>query len=175
MVADVEPVAYIFTFAVDGYRLVSKGFENDDGYEFFRELKGAVVVGAVCDENWKLVGIGPSADKVVAGCLAGGIGRMRVVRCFFGEMAFCTETPINFIRGNVEKTETIAGWSREVFMIGAGRLQESEGAGNVGPDKVIWAIDGSVHMAFGGEMHDPIRSEFGEDALHRCGVANITL
>ncbi len=65
MVADIEPVADVLAFSVNGDRFAAKAFENDDGDELFGKLIGAVVVGAVGDENGEAVGVAPGAGEVV--------------------------------------------------------------------------------------------------------------
>ena len=83
----VEPVADLAAVAVYGQGAAGQGVEDDVGDEFFGEVAGAVVVGAVGDEGRQAVGALPGAHEVVAGCFAGGIGAGRGVGGGFGEEA----------------------------------------------------------------------------------------
>ena len=65
MIFDIEPVANVFAFAVDGDRLATQGFEDDDRDEFFRKLEGAVVVRAIGHDHRQAVGVAPSAGEVI--------------------------------------------------------------------------------------------------------------
>ena len=51
VIRDVEPVADVLTFAIDGDGLAAQAFEDNDGDEFLGKLIGAVVIGAVGDQN----------------------------------------------------------------------------------------------------------------------------
>ena len=175
VVSDVEPVTDVFTFAVNRDGVAAQGLEDDDGDQFLRKLVGSVVVGAVGYQDREAVSVGPGAGEMVAGGLAGGIGRVRVVRCVFGEETGCTEAAVNFIGGDVEEAEAFAGRTGKFFVVCAGGLEESEGAYDVGLDKGTGAVYGAVHVAFGGEMHDPVGLELCEEFAYRGGIADVSM
>ena len=54
-------------------------------------------------------------------------------------------------------------------------LEQGVGAGDVGLDEAARPVDGPIHMAFGGQMHDRIGAMVSQDAVHRGAVANISL
>ena len=110
VVFDVEPVADVFALAVDGYRLASEAFEDDDRDQFFGKLVGPVVVGTIGDEDGEAVGICPCAGKMIGGRLGGRIRGMRVVRRGLGKAGgIGLERAVDFVSGNVEETERFLG------------------------------------------------------------------
>ena len=62
MVLDVQPIPYLVAVAVDRQRISPKSARDHRGDQLLRELVGAVVVGAVGDEDGQPVGvmIGPN-------------------------------------------------------------------------------------------------------------------
>lgn len=56
-----------------------------------------------------------------------------------------------------------------------GRFQQGEGARQVGLNKRRRAVDGAIHVAFGGQMHDDIRAEIAELLRHGFGIGDIGL
>src|SRR5690554_49012 len=65
VVFHVEPVANLVTFAVDRERFAFQGVEDHQRDELFREVVGAVVVAAICDQYRQAVGALPGAYQVV--------------------------------------------------------------------------------------------------------------
>ena len=61
----------------------------------------------------------------------------------------------------------------EAGPIAARRLEQREGADDVGLDEVGRARDRAVDVAFGREMHDPVGPELGDRLLHRSAVADV--
>ena len=54
-------------------------------------------------------------------------------------------------------------------------LQQVGGSENVGFDEAERIVDGAVHMAFGGQMHDGVRLEVVEEAFDGCRIADVRL
>ena len=52
-------------------------------------------------------------------------------------------------------------------------FQQHLRADNIGADEFCRAINGTIHMGFGGQMHDALRIEAGEGIAHRGGITNI--
>src|SRR5690606_36592960 len=176
VVADVEPVADVFTAAVNGDGFAAQGLEDDDGDELFGELIRAVIVGAVGHEHGEAVGVVPGAGEVIAGGLAGGVGRVRIVGGGLGERGGVGgQAAVNLVGGNVQEAEAGAGLAGEGIEVGAGGLEEGVGAGDVGLDERAGAVDGAINVAFGGEVHDPVGAEFGEVFGERGGVGDVGL
>ena len=59
--------------------------------------------------------------------------------------------------------------------IGARSFQQMVGAGDVGLDEIAGTVDGTVHMAFGRQMHHRIRSMLGKDPVEGGAVADVGL
>ena len=73
VVLDEEPVAHILAFAIYRQRLVVTYVVYEQRYQFFGELVGPVVVGAVGHKGGHAVGVVIGAHEVVARCLGGGV------------------------------------------------------------------------------------------------------
>ena len=56
-----------------------------------------------------------------------------------------------------------------------GGLEERVSAYDVGLDEGSGAIDGTVHMGLGGQMHDPIRMKICEGGTHGVGITDVRL
>jgi hypothetical protein len=67
VVLNVKPVADLSAVAVDGEIFSLEGVEDDERDEFFREVKGPVVIRAVRREGWEMVSVLERTDEVVAG------------------------------------------------------------------------------------------------------------
>ena len=85
MVFDVEPVAYVIAFSIDGQGFAMADVVDEKGYEFLGELVGAVVVGAVGYYRGHAVGVVVGAYEMVARCFAGRIGAVGIVFGLFVE------------------------------------------------------------------------------------------
>ena len=59
--------------------------------------------------------------------------------------------------------------------MGAHRLQQAEGADDIGLEKVLGAMDGAVHMRLGGEVDDGPRLVRGQQAADQLLVADVAL
>src|SRR5690554_863398 len=65
VVFHVEPVADLVAFAVDRERFAVQGVEDHQRDELFREVVGAVVVAAICDQYRQAVGALPGAYQMI--------------------------------------------------------------------------------------------------------------
>ena len=136
MVADEEPVADLEAVAVDRERLGLQGVREHEGDEFFGELQGAVVVGAVGDEGGEAVGVVPGADEMVGGGLGGGVGGVGSVGGEFVEGGGGGgEGAVDLVGGDVEEAEGLLGFGGEGGVVGARGLEEGEGSVDVGAEK----------------------------------------
>ena len=57
----------------------------------------------------------------------------------------------------------------------AGRLEQGVGADDVGLDELGRAVDGTVDMALGGQVHDAVGLVLGEQAADFGGIADVDL
>lgn len=55
------------------------------------------------------------------------------------------------------------------------RLQQVEGADDVGLDELAGAIDAAIDVAFGGQVHDGIGLVVGDGGVDRGSVGNVDL
>ena len=75
----------------------------------------------------------------------------------------------------MQEAEGSLGIGIERAPVGARGLQQREGADDIGLDELGRAVDGAVHMALGGEMHDRARTVGSEQAVDRLAIADIGL
>ena len=105
----------------------------------------------------------------------GRIRRARIVRRVFGELdlGIGGQRAKDLVGRDVMKAEAFrAPGFRPVF---ARRLQHVVGAGDVGLDKIARPVNGAVHMAFRGQMHDHIRLPRRKDPSERRAVTDVCL
>ena len=192
-----EPVAHVLTLAIDGQRLAVAYVVDEERYQFFGELVGTVVVGAVGHERRHAVGVVVCAHEVVARSLRGRIRGMGVVfgglkeeflavgvvvfgRGRRGEGGFYPfgvgefERAIHLVgRDMVEELPFVFLRQRlPVFLCG---LQEGQGAHHVGAGESEGVFDGAVNVALGGQMDDAGYLMFADDASHLLEVGNVGL
>ena len=74
MVLDIEPVADVFALAIDRQGLVGQGAGNHQGDQFFREMVGAIVVGATGDRHRQFERAVVGLDQKICRGFGGGIG-----------------------------------------------------------------------------------------------------
>ena len=155
MVLDVEPVANLLAIAVDGQWLAGQGVVNDERDQLFREVVGAVVVRAVGGQHRQAVGVVIGAHQVITGRLAGRVGAVRFVLVGFGKgRGIFVERAIDFIRGYMQKTEFIFGRFFQLTVVSTYRLQQTEGANDIGLDKVFRAVNAAVDVRLGSKIDD---------------------
>jgi len=166
VVLHVEPVADVAAVAVDGQGLALQGVEGDEGDELLRELPWAVVVRAVGDRHGKAVGLEVGPHEVVRGGLRGAVRAVGPVGGGLGEEALPAEAAVDLVGADVVE-------EAEALRVVARRLQEVEGAHDVGEDELGGPLDGAVHVALGGEVADRVDAVFGEDRVHPLEVADV--
>ena len=183
VISDVEPVADLLTIAVDGQGFAGQRVMDDQGDELFREVVGAVVVGAVGGQHRQAVGMAVGTDQMVAGGLAGGVWAVGFVTVGFGEGGVVLgEGAIDFVGRDMEETEGVFGLVSELTVVGTHRFKQAEGADDVGLDEVFGSVNAAVDLGFGREIDDSARLMFSEqlgdeievvDAAFDEGVAGI--
>ena len=108
--------------------------------------------------------VGP--DKMIGGCLRRGIGTVRTVRRFLGEIPLPAKTSVHLVGADVvENTEAAAG--------APGRFKEVERSDDVGLYKAVRLFDGTVHMGLRREMTDGIDPMAVKNTPERIHVADI--
>ena len=115
-------------------------------------------------------------------CTVGAVGLVAVGFCK-GRIGFGQRT-IDLVGGDVQKPE--AAFCRSpplwaITLIGQGRpkashrLQQAEGAHDVGLNELTGAMDGAVHMAFGGKVDHRAGLVLGQQAADQVGIADVAL
>ena len=65
MILNIEPVAHLVAFTVNGQGFAIQRLGNDQRDEFFRKVVRAVIVGTVCNKHWKTERMAPSGDEMI--------------------------------------------------------------------------------------------------------------
>ncbi len=100
---------------------------------------------------------------------------MRIVRRFLGEESGLAERTVDLVGRDVQEAEAVLGGAGEFLEVTAGGLEHREGADDVGLDEGAGAVDRTVDMALGGEMHDPVRLELRKEPANGGGVTDVGL
>ena len=191
VVLHIQPVTDLHAVAVDGQVLAGQCVDDHQGDEFFGEMVGAVVVAAVGGQHGQAIGVVPGADQVVGCGFAGTVGAVWfvAVRLGKGRIVFA-ERAIDLVGGHVQKAERLpcrrgpCRGSRtlcaialfgQAHPISAHRLQQAEGAHDVGLDEVTGAVDGAVDVALGREVDHGAGLVLGQQAADQGGIANVAL
>ena len=176
MVFHIEPVADLLTVAVDGQRLAGQGVVDAERDELFREVVGAVVVGAVGGEHRQAVGVVVGAHEVVAGGLARRVRAIRFVAMGFSEggVVFFQRT-VDFVGGDVENAEAGLRIGFKAVPVGANGFKQAEGADDIGLDEVFRAVNAAVDVRFGGEIDDGAGLMLSEEFGDEVEVADVAL
>lgn len=109
-------------------------------------------------------------NEVVAGSLAGGIGRAGVVGRVLGEIPRLAQRTEDLVGAHVVEQDVVPP-----LPCVSGHVQEGKGAHHVGLNESLGAVYGTVDVALGREVADGVNRVIGEDLLHRRAVAYIGL
>ena len=174
MVLDVEPVAHLLAVAVDRQRLAGEGVDDHQRDQLLGKMKRAVVVGAVGRQHRQAVGVMPGADQVVARRLARRIGAVRLVGVGLAERRIVpAEAAVDLVGRDVKEAERLLLVRGQLRPVRARRLEQREGALDVGADELGRAVDAAVDVALGGEVHDRARPMGREQAVDQRPVADV--
>ena len=70
MLLDIEPIANVVAFAIDGRRLARKPLHDHVRDQLFRKVIATAIVRAVGDEGWQLIGLVQGAHEMTRMMLA---------------------------------------------------------------------------------------------------------
>ncbi len=175
VVFHVQPVPDVLAVPVHRELAPLQGVVDDQGDELLGELEGAVVVGAVGDDDRQAVGVVVGPGQVVRGGLAGGVGGAGIVGGGLGEAPGLPQGAVHLVGADVQ--EAVTGGRRRVAGGRApgvaGGLQQGEGPGDVGADELAGALDATVHVGLGGEVHHPVHGLLPKHPGHQVGVADV--
>ena len=141
MVFHEEPIAHVGPIAIKRYRLARHRLKDHHRDQLLGELPGAVIVGAVGEHHRQAVGVVPGAHQMVAGGLAGRIGRAGVVGGGFTEAARFAQGTKHLIGTDVVKAKTLAPFTSQSIPMGPYRLEQVERARHIALNEGPWAID----------------------------------
>ena len=163
VVLGVDPVAHVLAGAVELGALAVHDVGDLARDELLHVLVGAVVVGAVGDGGAQAVGAGPGAHEHVGGRLGGAVGARRLVRRGLGELGRVVDgqVTVDLVGAHVVVADAVL----------AHRLQQAEGALDVGAQERLGVGDGVVVVALGRVVHDGVVA--GHDPLQELGVADV--
>ena len=77
------------------------------------------------------------------------------------------QVAIHLIGGDVVEAEGLFARLRQARPVGAGGFQQAVGADDIGLDKRRRAVDGTVDMGFGGQVHDGVRLKLRQRGANR--------
>ena len=158
VVGHVEPVAHIEPIAVDRQILAGHGILNDQRYQLFRKLIGAIVVGTVRRQYRQPVRVVIGAHQMIGCSFGRGIRTVgQILVCFAKRRIARGQRSIYLVRRYVQKAKLRALVPGQVFPVRACGFQQGECAIDVGANELGWTMDGTVHVALGGEVHDRTR------------------
>ena len=137
MVSDIQPIPNVLSIPVNRQGFAQEDVDTHQGDQFFGEMVGAVIIGAIGDNRRHTIGMVVSAGEVVAACFGCGIGAIGGVRGGFGKrVVVWPKCPIHFIGGNVE--EPIAIFAAPTIPVIPEAFQKGEGADDIGANERIW-------------------------------------
>ena len=115
----------------------------------------------------------PGLGEMVRGRFRGRIRRGRRVRRRFGEDAFVErQVAEHFVGRDMDEAERLSGGT-ELAPIGERRLEQREGAFDVGAEEHRGAVDRAVDVRFRGEMDDPVDLLATQDIEHLLLAADV--
>ena len=176
VVLDIEPVAHLHAVAIDRQGFAGQCVDDHERDEFFGEVVGAVVVGAVGGEHRQAVGVVPGAHQVVAGGLAGGIRAVGFVAVGFGKGRFALgQRAVDLVGADMQEAKARLVRVGQSAPVAAHRFKQVKRADDVGLDEFARAMDGAVDVAFGGKVDDRARTVLGQQLRQQRTVADVAL
>lgn len=176
VIFDMQPVPDIRTGTVHRQRLAGQRVERHQRDQLFRELTGAVVVGAVGDQGGEPIGFVVGAHEMVAGRLACGIGAVRTVGSFFGKCGIAGEQRAeDFVGGHMQEPKSRLPRFGKPVPPCIRRAQQRACTEYVGPHKRVGIDDGTIHMALRSEIDHRIGFVRMQQKLDQLRIADIAM
>ena len=176
MVFDVKPIAHLHAVAIHRQWLARQGIDNHERDELFGEMQGAVVVAAIGGEHRQAVGVMPRTNQVIAGRLAGTVGAVGLVRMLLGKgWILGRQTAIHLIGRDMQEPELALGIGLQTLPVAAHRLQQTEGAHNVGFNEFAGSVNGAINVALGCKIQNCSGLVLGQKLGQQSRIANVTL
>ena len=138
-------------------------------------MVGAVIVGAVRRENRQSVGVIVGANEMIGSRFTCRIRAIGLVLLGLGEGGIRgRKRSIDLVGRHVKKSERLLGGLIEAAPVGTCRLQEGEGADDVGLNELGRPMDGAIHMRLRGKVDNRAGPMLGEDLGDKFGITDIT-
>ena len=173
MVPHVEPIADIETRPVNG-----DGPSFGEGPHHHRNkllgvLAGSVIVGAIAQNHWQTVGMVVGPYKMIRSGFGSRVRGAGIVRGAFVEEALGAQAPVHFVGRYMVKA--VAGGVSLLTPSLQGGIEQGDRAHHIGLNEFHGVGDGAVHMAFGGQVQDPVQAVLGKQASDELCIADIPL
>ena len=164
VVLGMDPVAHVQSLAVQLRTLTVQDVRDLTRDELLHMLEGTVVVRAVRDRGMDAVRARPRAHQHVRGGLRRRIRRARMVRRMLREprRIIQREVPVHLVRAHMMVTDAVL----------PDRLQQTERALHIRPQKRFRIRDAVVIMRLGGVMHDRVMAR--HDTVQQIRIADVT-
>jgi hypothetical protein len=157
VICDIEPVTHVRTVAIDGDGLSQQTRTDHRGDKFLLVLIGAVIIGAVRRHCWQAIGLVVCSDQMVRRRFTRRVGRVGCIRRGFAKRRIMgSKRAVDLIRGDMVKTTSLRIPCLVLEPENPGRLQQREGAHDVGLDERRRPRDGPVHVGLRGAMYNGI-------------------
>jgi len=94
----------------------------------------------------------------------------------FGEQIVgAVQVAVHLVGGDVVEAEGLAALGRQALPVGAGGFEQLIGADDVGLDEFGRAVDGTVDVRFGGQVHDGVRLEVQQRLADPLTIGDVGL
>src|SRR5208282_1130081 len=176
VILDVEPVANIFAVTIHRKRLAAARIQDHERDQFFGELVRSVVIGAVGGQNGKAISVVIGADQMIGRRLGRRVRTVGRVGSSLAEgRVVGAERPVDFIGGDVQKTEGCAIGFGKRRPVGSRFFKQVECAVHVCADEIVGAVDGAIDVALGGEMNDGAGLFAPQQVEQKIAIDNVAL
>ena len=167
VVLHIQPVAHVFTRAIDGQRLIRQSIDDHERDELFREVIGPVVVRASRDADGKPVGAVIRQNEQVGRRLGGRIragGVQRRLLCEEEIGSVQGEIAVDLVRGDLMIS------LNTVFAAG---VHQGRRADDVGLQKHARILDRAIDVALRRKVDDDIGVFLLKELVHALPVADV--
>ena len=162
MIFNIQPVADIFTLAVNRDQPVVFYIVYRQRDQLFRKLERSVIVGTVGNHRWQPVGMVICPYEMIGTGLGSRVGTPRIIRRIFIKVSCSSQGTIYFVGGNMIKP-----FICKVLPDNTGRIQEVHRADNIGMNELHRAADRPVNMRFGSKMYHAVETVLLKHRLHQ--------
>ena len=176
VVLDVEPVPNLHAVAIHRQRLASQRIHDHERNELFGEMVGPVIVAAVGGQHRQPISVVVCTHQMVACSLACAVGAVWLVAMPFGKRrSRGFQRAIHLVGRHMQQAESRLLGNPQSPEIRTHRLQQMEGADDIGLDEILRAMDRTIHMALCRKVHHRTRPMLGQQPLHQRTVADVPL